>query len=204
LPNLVLFLGSYADFLLYLDRLPESKSLAEEYLDLTQTIALRLRIPGALNCLGIIESRMGHHHHAYNLIKEGYERMHEMGIIWVEAIYLSDLGKVTTALGDYHQAEQYLKQSLQIGFRIKSVQNMIITLVHLAELRLAQGLAKPVAAWLGLSLHHSVNARVRQKEIRELLDNLKTQLPADEIEAALERGKTLDLTKVVEEILATM
>ena len=58
---------------------------------------------------------------------------------------------------------------------------------------------------LGLVIHHPATiAFIKEGEVALLLDELREKMPADELEAALERGKVLDLDTVAAEILAEL
>ena len=69
-------------------------------------------------------------------------------------------------------------------------------------MRATQGQAERAAALASLVLHHD-NAEKRDKaDAERLLATLSEQLAPEELEAAIEQGRELQLAEVVEEILA--
>jgi ATP/maltotriose-dependent transcriptional regulator MalT len=113
-------------------------------------------------------------------------------------------GIVARALGEYSQAHSFLKRSLDVGLNMQSPHSMATPLVSFAELFMEQGQTRQAAEWLSLALHDPGTEMHSRREAKRLLEVLASQLSAKELKAAIERGKTLDLTEVVQGILATL
>jgi tetratricopeptide (TPR) repeat protein len=198
------YLNSFADFLLLNDKIQEAEHLKKECLALVQELDHQILIPGILDGLAIIAYRTGNYQQAQNLLLESLASVKEIGLAYFEVQVLSDLGKLATTLTNYFQAQEYFKQSFQLGLNINSAMSMAGTLVSFAELYIAQGQVQQAADWLSVSKHHPSTENHRKMEAERLLEQLQNQLPPDEFSAALERGKTLDLTEVVQKILAEL
>jgi predicted ATPase/DNA-binding SARP family transcriptional activator len=198
------FLHYYAFFLLHNGDLQKAKALARESLELAQPFEQKWLVPSIVDCLGMIAFKLGDYEQAQALLQEAFARSEEQKMPFFHAYLLGNLGKLSTTLGEYARAKQYLKQSLEIGFSTKSSFNMAGSLVPLAELYIAQKQPQQAAEWLSLSLHHPATERHEKIEAKRLLEVLASQLSVNELNAAKERGKALDLTEVVREILATL
>ncbi len=63
------------------------------------------------------------------------------------------------------------------------------------------GKSEMAAELLGLALTHPAKSVMTKREAGPILEMLRDTLPADQLEAALERGKQLDLEQMVAQIL---
>ncbi len=99
------------------------------------------------------------------------------------------------------QAQPSLHRSLAIAQDIQAVPLILEAVMGFARFYL-QGIQAAHAAELcGLVQHHPTFDSEVQIRLDELLPQLKERLPSAELQAALERGKTLDLDTVVAELL---
>ena len=119
------------------------------------------------------------------------------------------LGKVTVSLGDIEAAENYLHKSLELSKEIGFLRDMTRLLYEYARLRRVQGKLEESVELLSFVLAHPASDQYRWLEgylrdnISELLVKLKGEMPPEEYNAAVEQGNTLQLGKVVDEILAS-
>lgn len=74
-------------------------------------------------------------------------------------------------------------------------------LVGVAWLRAQAGQCEQAAGLLGLALSHQASNVDTEDDAEPVLAMLREALPADQLDAAMERGKALDLDQVVTKIL---
>ncbi len=118
------------------------------------------------------------------------------------------LSKVALSLGDLKEAEKYLLQSLMITKEIGFVRDIINLLYEFARLRAAQDNVEGAVELLALVIEHPASDLYRMLEgrirdsARELLSQIKQDLPPKVYNAALERGRKLDLEVLIDDFLA--
>ena len=175
----------------------------EEGLRMVQEMGDRLAMADMLNNLGYIN-----HHHLGNLEKAeqyyteslsiGQEIGHRHGVTST----LSNLGHLHVLLGERALAWDYLRQALSESTAIGIAPLTLDALVGVARLRAEIGQGNSAAELLGVALNHPA-VEVDTAQVAEtVLAGLRQSLPAKQLEAAMERGKTLKLDAVVAELLA--
>ncbi len=200
--ELAVFLHIYSFFLVHKGDLDKAQELAAENLKFVQHTETTTTMESfILDCMGLIAYKRCDYGKAQKFFMEALALPEEDKATFFRSGLRANLGKVATTLGDYAQACTYLRESFEIGLRNESLFNLAATLVPLAELAMAEGQPQQAAEWLSLSLHHKATQWHERKEAKRLLDVVKPQLSAKEFKAALERGKQLNLTKVVQGIL---
>jgi hypothetical protein len=78
----------------------------------------------------------------------------------------------------------------------------LYALVGFARLKALAGEPARAAEWLGLVLEHPSNDVDGRQRAGALLTTLREALPADELEAALARGKALQLQPIVDALMS--
>jgi tetratricopeptide (TPR) repeat protein len=179
---------------------------AENYfsgnLALAREIGDRFRMAQALNNLGNIAHDQGMYKEAHRLYKQTWGIMEGIGDKFGEALVLSNLGLVCVMLGQYDDGWDYLQQSLRVSCTIQDIPHTLINLVIVGHLWIRNCEYERAAQLLGLALHHSAANIEVKTEAQPVLAKLREELPDEDLEAALERGKALELDQVVDEILA--
>jgi tetratricopeptide (TPR) repeat protein len=113
---------------------------------------------------------------------------------------LNNLGQLYVLLGEHQAAWGYLREALVESVAIGAVPLTLDALVGVVQLRIEVGQHVSAAQLLGLTLHHPA-LEVDVGQVAELaLSRLRNVLPAQELEAAMERGRTLELDTVVAEL----
>jgi len=118
------------------------------------------------------------------------------------------LSKVALSLGILTEAEKYLLQSLTITKEIGFIRDIINLLYEFARLQEAQDNSEGAVELLALVIEHPASDLYRMLEgrirdsARELLSLIKHDLPAEAYNAALERGRNLDLDGLIDDMLA--
>jgi tetratricopeptide (TPR) repeat protein len=187
--------------------LRESYDQAERYweegLTMVQETGDRQTMADMLNNLGYIN-----HHHVGNLEKAkqyyqeslsiGQEIGHRHGVTST----LSNLGHLHVLLGEHELAWSYLRKALNESTAIGVAPLTLDALIGVAQLRAETGQGDSAAELLGVALNHPA-VEVDSAQVAEtILAGLRKALPTKQLEAAMERGKTLELEAVVAKLLA--
>ncbi len=175
----------------------------EEGLVMVQEMGDRQAMADMLNNLGYIN-----HHHLGNLekAKQYYQESlsigQEIGHRQGATSTLSNLGHLHVLLGEHARAWDYLRQALNESTAIGVAPLTLDALVGVARLRAETGQGDSAAELLGVALNHPA-VEVDSVQVGEtVLAGLRDALPAGQLEAAMERGKTLELDTVVAGLLA--
>ncbi len=124
------------------------------------------------------------------------ELKHRRGIVFA----LIHLGKAQAALGEYPQAKETLREALQIAIRVESSPQVMESLAAIAALLADTGEGERAAAVLALPLESAATYREVRDEARELARRLQAELPAEEFDRALARGRYRDPNAVLAEL----
>lgn len=117
------------------------------------------------------------------------------------------LSRVTVSLGMLQEAERYILLSLRVTKEIGFVRDIVNLLYEYARLEVARANNENAVKLLALVIQHpaSEQSRLIEGRIRDsaqtLLDKLEAELPQDVFNAALQRGYTLELEEVTDELL---
>lgn len=133
----------------------------------------------------------------------------EVGFPYAKQTSSKYLGKVDILMGDLREAEYYLQLSLKISKDIRFVRDIVNLLYEYARLRVAQGDADGAVELLALVIQHPASQLNRMMEgrirdsARKLLAELERNLPQEAFNAAIRRGRELDLDAIVDELLGS-
>jgi class 3 adenylate cyclase/tetratricopeptide (TPR) repeat protein len=175
-----------------------------ESLALAREIGDRVAIATALNNLGEIARKRG----AYDDARAHYEQFRsiceEAGSRSGVALAALNLGLMCLDQGLLDPAVGYLRSGLREASARQAAPPYVLTaLVMFARWHAGMGAAERAAELLGLALAQPACMAEDRMEAEPILAGLRQALPADQLEAALARGATLDLNHVVAELLAT-
>jgi class 3 adenylate cyclase/tetratricopeptide (TPR) repeat protein len=127
---------------------------------------------------------------------EGIKLARELGNRYVLPIMLINLLYSQVGLGEMRAAYDSLWEALQLNVEGDSTSWILFSLVGYADILAAEGKRERALEILGLCLYHpQINSDTR-RDIQLLLGDLRNA-NAGEIEAGLERGKSLDLNRTV-------
>jgi hypothetical protein len=99
-------------------------------------------------------------------------------------------------LGEIREAYASVREALQLNIENDSISWILFSLVSYANILAAEGKREPAIEILGLCLNHPETNSDTHRDIQLVLEDLKI-VRSDDIEAGLERGKSLDLNKTV-------
>jgi tetratricopeptide (TPR) repeat protein len=181
----------------------QAEAYWEEGLSLIQEMGDRLAMADVLNNLGYIN-----HHNLQNLEKakryyiESLSIGREIGHRQGATSTLSNLGHLHILLGEHALAWEYLREALSESMAIGLTPLTLDALAGVALLRSETGQADSAAEMVGLIVNHP-SVGVDSVQVAEtILDGLRDTLVTEQLEAALERGKTMELNAIVAELLA--
>jgi predicted ATPase len=201
IPRLLNALGLLA---ILRERYDQAEGYWEEGLALAQEMGDRQALADTLNNLGYIN-----HHHVGNLEKakkyyaESLSTCQEIGHRHGAIGPLSNLGHLYVLMGEHALAWDCLRQALSESTDIGVAPLTLDALVGVARLRAETGQGDSAAELLGVVLNHPSVGADSVQVAETVLAGLRKALPAKQLEAAMERGKTLeDLDAVVAALLA--
>jgi hypothetical protein len=147
-----------------------------------------------------------HHHSTGNLekAKRHYEESllisSEIGHRSGATSTLINLGQLLILLGEDRVAWKHLREALIESVAIGAVPLTLDALVGVVQLQIEAGQYVSAAELSGLALSHP-SLQIDSGQVAELaLDRLREVLPVEQLEAAMDRGKMLELDTVVTEL----
>ncbi|MFN2167012.1 MAG: hypothetical protein ACK2U9_12220, partial [Anaerolineae bacterium] len=115
---------------------------------------------------------------------------------------LSNLGHLHVLLGEHETAWGYLREALSESTAIGVTPLTLDALTGVALLRAETGQGDLAAELVGLIANHPAVEADSAQVAETILDGLRDALTTERLEAALERGKGMELDAVVAELLA--
>jgi tetratricopeptide (TPR) repeat protein len=180
-----------------MDQSERKRSYFAESLALARQIGDRRGAAAALNNLGEIARWQGAYDEARAYYEQSLAVWKEAGDRELAAIGLVNLGEVCLSQDQDSSAWDYLRTALKEFSVIQAIPRALGCLVLIARLSARAGRPAQAAELLGLVTHHPACYGEAVRMAQPVLAALRETLPATELEAALERGKTLDLAQVV-------
>jgi tetratricopeptide (TPR) repeat protein len=180
----------------------EAKGFFMESLALCQELGDRSGEAWALNNLGNVAD----YHKDYATARSRYQQAvdihRETGSQFGAIVSLGNLGLMATAQGDHAAAVRYHRQALQTAMEIRIIPTALTVLTLLAKSLARDGQPERALELLGLVMHHPVLTSEGEALLQVALDDLRTQLSPQVVEAGLKRGQAQRLEDVVAEVLS--
>lgn len=151
--------------------------------------------------LGLVAQKQKKFKSAEPYLEEGLAIFKEIGNRRGIANLLANLGHCATDQGDVDAAWRYYGDALGEGAAIGFAALVFDALAGVARLLVKAGKYVHAAELLGMIFHHPAVVEQTRTESTPPLAVVRETLPADQLDAALERGKELNLDTVVAEIL---
>ena len=181
----------------------QAEAYWEEALAMVQEMQDLQAMADTLTNLGYIN-----HHNLGNLekAKKYYQKSlsiaQEIGHRHGVTSTLSNLGHLYVLMGEHAPAWDYLRQALSESLVIGTAPLTLDALAGVAQLRAETEQRDSAAELLGVILNHP-SVQLDSVQVAEtVLATLRDVLPAEQLTAAIERGKTMKLDAVVAELLA--
>lgn len=178
------------------------KNYAEQAMILFQAMGNQRGVAVCLSNIGNLAYQEGDYAVARSYLQQGLVMSREMGHRLHTAFALNMIGLIELAQNNLTAASSLFHEALFVGDAIDTVPVVLDALVSWARLRLRTKGEVFAAELAGLTENHpSLDDEVRVGELARLKRELSEVLPADDLSAALERGKTLDAKTVARKIL---
>lgn len=143
---------------------------------------------------GAFADALDHSLESLNICREVSDR-------WMIANNLGNLGKIAIEMQDHAAARRYFCEALTLAMEIGAVPLALEILPGVAALYRKFERQEEAVMLVGLALGHPATYSEVQSQAEPLLARLREELPPDQIETALERGRVRDLADVVNEIV---
>ena len=127
---------------------------------------------------------------------ESIKLAREFGNRYVLPVMLINLVYSQVGLGEIREAYASLREALQLDVESSSTSWILFSLVGYADILTAEGRRERALEVLGLCLNHPQINSDTLRDAELLLDDLR-EARSDDIEPALARGKSLDLSRTV-------
>jgi tetratricopeptide (TPR) repeat protein len=176
----------------------KQKQYLEQSLTIYRNIGDQGGVSRGLSGLGYGAWQQGKYAEAVRYHEESLAIDRELG--FSAAFELNNLGHAYIGLGEDDIAREYLREALKESLTGGDVSLRLEILVGVAWLQERAGRRKLAAELLGLVLGHpALNERTR-RYAEPVLAMVRDSLPADELEAALGRGRARDLDATLAEL----
>ncbi len=179
----------------------QARDYYQQSLSIKRDISDQHGIARSLINLGLVAYRQGDYLQARDDLQQSLSIYRDIGGQQGIAESLASLGSVAYRQGDYIAARDYYQQSLTIAHSISAIPLMLMSLLGFADLYLQEDNPILAGELCGLAQHHPASDSDVQVRLDEVLPQLQAALSAADLEAALERGKALDLDTMVTELL---
>ena len=156
----------------------------------------RYGLARAYNNLSELMRVQGSYEEAKPYALEGIALARELGNRYAVPLMLINLVYAQVGLGELREAYATVREALQLNIENNSIAWILFSLVGYANILAAEGKREQALATLGLCIYHPDANSDTRRDIQIVLDDMK-KARADDIDAGLERGKSLDLNKVV-------
>ena len=200
--SVVTCLNSLANVAVYQGDYLTSIHYYEDALAVSKELDARQDIAGALLGLGWANLRLGEYLQAIRFSEESLALFREIGERGAASICLNNLGHAAAGMGQEEKAKRYYLEAMAEAQKIGAQPILLEALAGLAGLVARAGRHRRAAELLGLVLYHPASYTDVAKAAEPALKFLRTCMPAEALETALEEGKFLDLEDVVRELLA--
>ncbi|NDJ52584.1 MAG: tetratricopeptide repeat protein [Chloroflexi bacterium] len=123
---------------------------------------------------------------------------------WNLGIVLNNLGSAYVRLGNTDAALDAFERTLKLSLEVQGITLTLAVIVELAELLMYAGPMEKAVEWIGLAINHPNRDLDVMDTAEPLLASFQKVLGATQVEAALNRGRQLDLNDVAQDILTML
>jgi len=161
------------------------------------------QLANAVMNLGDIAMLRGQYRDAERYFQEGLAAFQARRVDWGVINTLENLGHLACQERRHAQAQQYFERALQLALHGRRFPLVVNLIASFARYHSEQGDPQRAGELLGWVQHHpALHHQTRARSIEPLLTGLAQQLPRASLDAALARGRALELEAAVQEALA--
>lgn len=183
------------------NKFQEAKPLLYEAIEITGILNHTRNKAATLGNLGGILMQEGQYEEALKLFLQGLEIHRNTGYRFGTAIALDNVGTAHFHLGNGKDALYFLRQSIREARDIRSELIALDALVSIAGLHARNGEKESALELVGLIRNHPKTDPETLHTIETLLPEMTSDLKEGSVQAALDRGASLDLTEVINSVL---
>lgn len=195
----LLYLGTVA---MWTGEYLEAKQLFQDSLAICRAMDEQLLMARVLNNLGNVAYFLKEYAEAKQFYQESLAFRGRLNDRLGIGACLNNLGEVAYALGEYQPAGHYFREALTIMANIKTVHAVLHIVTSIAALLAQDGEKARAIEMLVLVLHHPASQKTTRDRAGHLLSDLTSQLSAQQVAAAQERGKARRLEELVRQFVA--
>lgn len=156
----------------------------------------RFGLARAYNNLSELLRVQGSYAEAKPYALDGIALARELGNRYAVPLMLINLVYSQVGLGEQREAYASVREALQLNIENNSISWILFSLVGYANILAAEGKRGQALEALGLCMYHPETNSDTRRDIQIILGNMK-KVRADDIEAGLQRGKSISLNKMV-------
>jgi predicted ATPase len=177
-------------------------SLHQQSLQRARTLGDRFAIARSLNNLGEVHKNLGEFPRARELYYEALPLLREINHKWGIAAVQDNLGYIAVLFGEPREARTHFKEALRIGQEIGASTTTLDVMVGVARLLATEGQHERAAELIGMvRMQSGVNSEI-EKKVAATMETITNKLSDETIRAAVERGKSLNMSEVVTAFIA--
>jgi predicted ATPase/DNA-binding SARP family transcriptional activator len=185
----------------------EAKRLFTDCLIMSKEIGATKAIADNLIDLGELAIVMGDYHDAVHFAQESlvfYNKVVEQERSPILSLSFRVLGEAAFGLKQYHRARKYLYLALDSAILGHWKDEILLSLVGIAQLMAFEGEEELSIELLNLVVHHPASWQWTKDKASRILTEIEFELPDEITAAAKKRGLVRDLGKTAEELLSTL
>ncbi|MEM7029936.1 MAG: GAF domain-containing protein [Chloroflexota bacterium] len=194
-------LGDLGEMAHYQDKETQAHHYYQQSLNILQAIGDQHGIGINLMNLGELSYEAGHHQQAHDYFQRSLSIFraiqHQQGI----SSSFRYLGLLYLKLGQVQEAQRLFGQSLSLAHNHNIPPNKVEALMGFSAFFHQQGNLTQAAELAGLAISHPTRNNQVQRRFDQLMPLLKGKLTPAALQAATERGKTLDFDQLIQELL---
>ncbi len=182
----------------------DSRRFSEQSLEVYREIGDLWGVAIALNNLGYIAFEMGEYQEAKARYRESVTIYKDIDVKSGLANTLCNLGFACHELGEDQEAQHSFQASLQTAAQIGDIPTAMEALTGIATIHLQEGRTARSLEILAVAVNHPAAQSLFKDRVDHLLDELEKALPPEEISSALEKGKSIQVEKFIDEVLTEL
>jgi len=159
-------------------------------------VAISLTNQGNISC------KLGEYSEARQMLQVGLQVAREINDLFNTVYALYFLGDVALGVEEYEEAGEHYRAALRMARQIRSIPLVLACLFGVATVLAKVGGQEKAVEVLALIPEHPSSIRETIAGAERLFAEIESQLPAQVMAEALERGKAREFEEVVEELLA--
>ena len=186
---------------------PEARRQAEIHLKLCEEIGDKVHATVSLIVQGNSALAQEDYEEAWSSYLRCLKLSQQIGFFYSLQTATKYLGKAAISMGKLDDAEEYLLQCLVMTKEIGFVRDVINLYSYFARLLVAREKPEQAVELLVFVIQHpaSIQTRMMEGRIRdsaqELLDSLEGELPRERFQAAVEKGRGLELDQIYADLV---